>query len=161
MDLIVEDDIFESKSKYICHQCNCKTKKAAHLAMHVFKRFPYANIYWERQFNDSSNLSTPGNIVIRGDGEENRFVIAMLGQVFPGKPKFPNSNLDGFAARRQYFSECLEKMLLIPNLDSVSFPWKIACGAAGGYWPAYLSMIQKFSTKTSAKVTILRQPGAI
>ena len=35
---IIEDSIFNSKEKYLCHQCNCVTQRATHLSKDVFTR---------------------------------------------------------------------------------------------------------------------------
>ena len=148
---IITGNIFESDAKYLCHQCNCVTNRAAHLAYDVFKKYPYADIYTSRKTPDS-----PGEIIIRGDGVNQRFVIAMLGQFYPGYPKFPNSNRDGTKTREKYFQECLDKISQIKDLASLAFPWKIGCGAAGGCWDDYYKMIENFSDNIDAKVYIYR-----
>lgn len=154
--VVVQGDLFLAGERFLCHQCNCKTTRAAHLAADVFRRFPYADIYKERTSNDDPSLRTPGNIVVRGDGPA-RKIIAMLGQVFPGKPKFPSSDLDGFASRRGYFRSALDKMALLDHGSSFAFPWGIGCGAAGGCWPDYLEMIEDFARKTGLDVKIYRR----
>ncbi len=80
----------------------------------------------------------------------------MLAQFYPGKPKFPESAKDGFGARRVAFANCLLKILRIPDLRSVAFPWGIGCCMAGGDWGKYLPMIERFATKTRADVLIYR-----
>src|ERR1700679_1133705 len=112
---IVTGDFFFSKEKYICHQCNCVTSTAAHLAKDVFEKYPYANVYGARQ-----EPSKPGEIIIRGDGQSERYVVALLGQYYPGKPKYPHSNLDGTAIREKYFHRALIRLAKIPNLESVA-----------------------------------------
>lgn len=143
---VVQDSIFNSDAKYICHQCNCVTNRAAHLAAAVFHQYPYADIYSARS---GHHIPGPGeqmgNIIVRGNGVDQRFVIAMLAQYFPGKYKFPDSKMDGIAARQKAFKNCLDKISQISDLHSISFPYLIGCGAAGGDWGVYLNMIQQFS----------------
>lgn len=98
----------------------------------------------------------PGDIVVRGNGENERFVINMLAQLYPGKSRFPDDATDGFEARQTAFTNCLLKMLCIQNLHSVAFPWKIGCCMAGGDWDTYLPMIENFSEKAGADVLIYR-----
>jgi hypothetical protein len=101
---IVTGDLFDSKEKYLCHQCNCVTNKAAHLAQSVFEHYPYADIYSAR-----TEPSKPGTIEIRGNGQDQRYVIALLGQYYPGKSKYPQSDLDGQWARKSIStSHCYE-----------------------------------------------------
>jgi O-acetyl-ADP-ribose deacetylase (regulator of RNase III) len=153
---IITGDIFDSTEKYLCHQCNCLTKRAAHLSKDVFTKYPYADIYAARKEQDP-----PGTIIIRGDGQQNRFIVNMLGQVYPGSPRYPDSKLDGYKARQRYFHLCLMALAKIPNLESVAFPWKIGCGAAGGDWKYYQGTIKNFATyvaeKQGTKVVIYKR----
>jgi hypothetical protein len=155
---IVTGDIFDAKEKYLCHQTNCVTNRAAHLSKDVFEKYPYADIYAA-----ITEHSKPGRIEVRGNGLDQRYVINLLGQYYPGKPKFPTSNLDGVLAREKYFHQCLLRTAQIPNLESLAFPWKIACGAAGGDWNHYLVTLTNFADyveKTQgAKVIVYRREG--
>lgn len=90
---------------------------------------------------------------------EERYVINMLGQLFPGRPKFPDSPVDGYNARQKHFRKCLIAILEeIPDLKSIAFPWKIGCGAAGGDWDVYSEMIEGFSDYVDGDVYIYRRP---
>ncbi len=138
------------QAEYICHQCNCVTSNSAHLAKTVFGKFPWADIYKEREsktidYKNFSKGESPGDIIVRGNGKDQRYVINMLAQAFPGKPKFPDSKLDGTKARERYFLMCLKKILDLPNIKSIAFPSKIGCGAAGGDWGRYKMFIEKFA----------------
>jgi hypothetical protein len=93
-----------------------------------------------------------------GDGEARRFVVNMLGQFYPGKPRFPDGAKDGLRARRVAFAGCLLKMLRIPELRSAAFPWGIGCGAAGGDWDKYLPMLERFAARVRGDVLIYRRP---
>jgi len=137
---IVRGNLLDAKEKYLAHQCNCITKKAAHLSFDVFKRFPYADIYAGRP-----NADRPGTIVVKGDGNSQRYVINMLGQYYPGSPKYPNSTLDGSTIREKYFYQCLLEIYKIKDLESIAFPYRVGCGAAGGKWNNYLGNLENFS----------------
>lgn len=137
---IVRGDIFTSTEKYLCHQCNCITKRAAHLSKDVFEQYPYANIYQGRTEPDK-----PGHIIIKGNGQDQRYVVSLLGQYYPGTPKYPTSKLDGTQAREKYFYHALLRLAQVPDLESVAFPYKIGCGAAGGNWENYLGKITNFA----------------
>lgn len=154
---IVTGDLFDAKEKYLVHQCNCVTNKAAHLAFDVFEKYPYADIYTPRIEPDK-----PGHIIIRGNGQDQRYVAAILGQYYPGRPRYPLSSLDGAAAREKYFYNGLLRLAEVPDLESVAFPWRIACGAAGGNWEHYLGKITNFAQyvgEKGVKVKIYRREG--
>lgn len=153
---IIRGDIFDAQEKYLCHQTNCVTKRAAHLSKDVFTKYPYADIYAAR-----INPDKPGTIIVRGNGKDQRYVVNLLGQYFPGKSKYPDSSLDGLDIRKKYFHRCLMEIAKIPNLESLAFPWKISCGAAGGDWNYCLGTLNNFADyikKTQdAKVVIYRR----
>ena len=154
---LLNGDLLEATETFIAHQCNCLTNRAAHLAKSVFDRFPYANIYKDRTPNWIPLVGQQmGDIIIRGNGKDQRFVINMLGQYFPGSPKFPDSTRDGFLARQKAFQSCLDKIALLPELDSIAFPWGIGCGAAGNDWGIYRKMIKVFAEKVNVAVKVYK-----
>ena len=156
---LIQSDITLSAEQYICHQCNCVTNYAAGLAKRIFETFPYADIYSGRE-NPRKIVpenEKPGNIIICGNGREQRYIINMMAQYFPGKPKYPNSQLDGFEVREKAFKECLNKISAIQNLKSIAFPKGIGCTLAGGYWDHYLKMIEEFSDKLPNVIVKLYQ----
>jgi hypothetical protein len=122
----------------------------------IFDKYPYADCY-----SDRIEISKPGSIDIRGNGIENRFIINMHSQYYPGKPKYPESNLDGFIAREKYFHQSLLRVAKIENLESIAVNWKIGCGIAGGDWNHYLGTLTNFANyieeKQGAKVFIYRR----
>jgi O-acetyl-ADP-ribose deacetylase (regulator of RNase III) len=155
---LVKGNLLDAKEQFVCHQCNCVTRWAAHLAKDVFQRFPHADVYPPRiplGYRDQ-----PGTIKVCGDGNDQRFVIAMFAQVYPGSSKAGyTSDVDSIPSRARYFKECLDKMANGLTMASVAFPWQIGCGAAGGDWGTYVDMICDFSDKTIADVTIYKLPG--
>ena len=105
---IVAGDLLNSQEKYIAHQCNCLTQSSAGTARAIFDKFPHSDTYTDRTEPDK-----PGLIKILGDGVNQRYVINMFGQYYPGKPKYPNSTLDGQIAREKYFHQCLLRVARI------------------------------------------------
>lgn len=155
---IVDGNLLESQAKYIAHQVNCVSHGAAGLAAELFARYPHANIYSRRV--DSDSKDEPGTIVISGNGEGERFIINMMGQYYPGRPKYIDSELDGARARKRHFFHCLTRIAEIPDLESIAFPYGIGCGLAGGAWDEYRSLIEKFAAFVCdrASVSIIKLP---
>lgn len=155
---IITGSLFDAKEKYICHQINCVTKSAAHFAKDMFDKYPYADVYTGRTDPDK-----PGHIIVRGNGQDQRYVVGLLGQYYPGKPKYLLSTLDGTLVREKYFYHCLLRLAKIPNLESVAFNWRIGCGAAGGDWEHILGQINIFASyieeTQNARVVIYRREG--
>lgn len=140
MITIVKGNLLDATEKFLVHQTNCITKRAAHLSKDVFQRFPYADVYTGRQVADH-----PGSIEIRGNGVDQRYVVNLFGQYYPGKPKNPDLIYDGFQTRERYFYQGLLSLAKVSDLESVAMPVGIGCGAAGGNWNTYLSLITKFA----------------
>lgn len=137
--MFVNDNILNAKTKYIAHACNCISTTSAGLAKDIFNKYPYANIYTNRTSQDE-----PGTIKICGDGINDRFVVNLFSQIYPGKPKYPESK-DGYAAREKYFHKCLLSLAKVENLESVAFNYYIGCGLAGGDWKYYHGTILNFA----------------
>lgn len=137
---IVYGSILDAKEKYIAHQCNCLTTGSAGVAKLIFERFPYSDTYSSR-----TDADVPATIKILGNGDDQRYVINMFGQYYPGKPKYPDATLDGTKTRERYFHQCLMKVINIPELESIAFPYKIGCNLAGGNWNNYFGTLENFS----------------
>jgi O-acetyl-ADP-ribose deacetylase (regulator of RNase III) len=148
---IVEGDLLDADEQYICHQCNCITTRAAGLAAKIHSRFPHADVYSPRGGRD-----TPGGIIISGNGGDERLVISMMAQVYPGGPKFPG-DLGG--DREAMFGRCLDEIAALAGMESLAFPWGIGCGMAGGSWERYEKMLVEFDGRVSALVSIYRISG--
>jgi len=144
---IVAGDLLEATEQYICHQCNCLTVHSAGIAHSIFASFPYANIYLERKTKNAKHHLD--EIHIRGNGKDQRYVINMMAQYYPGRTKYPNSRKDGVERRHKAFRECLKKIAQIPNIESVAFPWRIGCNLGGGDWYIYENMIRDFAKENS------------
>jgi O-acetyl-ADP-ribose deacetylase (regulator of RNase III) len=155
---IITGDLLEATEKYICHQTNCvSTGGAGGIARIIFDRFPYADCYTGRTEN-----SLPGTLDIRGNGQDQRYVVNLHGQVYPGGITYPHSKLDGQEARRKHFYHGLLRLAKVPDLESVAFNWRIGCGIAGGVWEHYLGVLTNFADyvgKSNVKVSIYRREG--
>lgn len=156
---IITGDLLDAPEQYIAHQCNCLTTYAAGIAKQIFTKYPYADDYKNRIFNCQIDQYAEllGQIKVHGNGEDNRFVINMFAQLFPGQPKFPNSAKDGSLARESYFKKCLDNIAAIPGLKSIAFPYKIGCNLAGGNWDNYQRMIDRFADANANIATVIYQ----
>ena len=158
---IITGDLLEAKEKYIAHQTNCiSTGGAAGIARIIFDKWPYADCYIGRK--ETSTPSTPGTIDIRGNGIEQRRIINVHAQYYPGKCRFPLSSLDGLVAREKYFYKGLLQIAKIDDLESIAFPWRIGCGLGGGDWEHYIGKLTLFSNyleTKGVKVVIYRRVG--
>lgn len=148
----IDGDLTQTDATIVAHQCNCVTRHAKHLAATMFAAFPHANIYAERKGRDE-----PGHIVLRGNGTSERYVVNLLGQRYPGMPRFDNDTRN---MRIRWFAQCLQALARIPILqdpaNSIAFPARIGCGAAAGDWEQYRSVLERWAENhVRAKVIIV------
>jgi len=144
----VTGDLLESKATFLVHQTNCVTTRGRGLSAAMFRRFPQANVYRQR------GPRTPGTVKVIGR------VVNLFGQHRPGKAPTPEIRHQ----RLRWFQQGLEALLPIvmaaPNA-SVAFPYRIGCGLAGGSWPAYQTVLNKFAADLGPDhpVYIVRRRG--
>lgn len=158
---IIAGDLLEASEQYIVHQTNCLSDGgAAGVARLIFNKYPYADCYSDRTAN-----SKPGTIDIRGNGLDQRYVINLHGQYYPGGVYDDNSELDGNIARQKYFYKGLLQISKLENLKSIAFPAGIGCGIAGGDWEYYKGVLTNFAKfvfeKQQTKVAIYCLPEMI
>lgn len=143
---IAAGNLLESECQYIAHQCNCYSTRSAGLATALFKAFPWADVYSDRRQrgNDAASF---GSITIHGNPQLNqRQVINIFGQLYPGKP---SPGRDSVTARLAAFRKALARIARIPELTSIGFPYGIGCGLAGGDWNEYQKLLDDFAEEVS------------
>jgi hypothetical protein len=160
---LCEQDITTHPASYLVHQTNCVSDTWSGLALAVFNSFPWSNTYKGRVKYD-----VPGSIQVCGEGEQ-RKVINLMGQYFPGAHDPNPESKDSEKARHGFFSEGLagiEGLLSMGALGeeketSFVFPWLIGCGLARGNWDHYLGEIKNFAHRNSGRaiVFVTKLPG--
>lgn len=155
----ITGDLLSATEKYIVHQTNCVSNGgAAGLAYYLFSKFPYANVY-----NGREEPSSPGTNIISGNGQDQRYIVNLMGQYYPGGIHYADH--DNEAARKKYFHHALIRLAKVENLESIAFPFKIGCGIAGGNWDWYLGTICNFANfvkeTQNTEVVIYQREGDI
>lgn len=163
---VLRADLLEVTADCIVQQCNCVTLNAQGLAASIASKYAYADLYGQRTGRNAScaTLATqaaPGTcILVRPPPDVAGPVIAhLMGQIAPGKPEsaarkygvLPGT--DDVKSRHGYFKSALAELADVCFKEEwkvVAFPFRVGCGLAGGSWPDYLAMLQKFSDLVSA-----------
>ncbi len=159
----VAGDIFAAKwdidLQFIAHQANCVSRSAKGFSAALFSRFPWADIYAQREAH-----SKPGGVTIKWpppDGDSARFatpaVIHIFGQWAIGTPgrwnaRYARSDeeraiVETKAQRAEWFAEALRGLDAMKLPGVVAVPYGIGCGLADGDWPTYLKMLEDASTR--------------
>jgi hypothetical protein len=144
----IKGNLLNSKEKYIAHQVNAVSRNAAGLASSIFCTFPYADIYSSRKLNfNPIDEDFPGNISIKGNGNDERYVINMIAQYYPGKSQSGYNSFDSKDDRLKYFNRCLSKIAAIKDLQSIAMPKYVGCNLAGGNWEDYNKLLEIFAER--------------
>ena len=139
----VKGDLLDKRFKIIAHQCNCVSSSGSGLYSYIIGKYPWADIYQQRQ-----NYSTPGTILQMNN------IIHMFSQYYPGGP---NNKNDSKQLRLQWFKKCLDEISILP-IDNIAFPCYIGCGLARGNWDDYHDAIKMFAqNNTHIQVYIVKK----
>lgn len=145
MIVIKKGNIFDSPYP-IVHQCNCVTANSAFLARDIFDRYPFANTYKDRKIP-----TTPGTIDVLQGSKSGKIIVNIYSQYYPGKANYSSDNS---SKRLEWFKMGL-KELEEYGFETISVPYKIGCGSAGGNWDEYFEALKEFSL-SGTKVVIYK-----
>ena len=136
----VTGNLLYAKEQYVAHQCNCTSRGVTGVAASIFRQWPTANVYDLRYCPKLERRV--GNVWVCR--ENNRPVIAMFAQHYPGGPSsmtVPGTKfVDDDKQRLTWFKTCLKKIAELKP-ESVAFPHSIGCGLAKGNWNEYLATL--------------------
>lgn len=145
---VVYKNILEAEEQYIAHQTNVSSSNYSGVAKAIFEAYPWSNNYNTKRFDRL------GSIDIFGNGNEQRYVININAQRYPGKADI--NPFDSTEERVEHFQNCLTEISKIPNITSLALPHKIGCGLAGGDWFTYLSIIKSFAINNQISTVLYK-----
>jgi len=131
----------------LVQQNNCYSKRPAGLSSAFIQKFgTKANVYKQ------DNRDKLGTIQLTKLNSE-QTMVSCFGQLKPGKR-------GSKAVRENAFLNCLNSLLTYLKKENITtpifFPFKIACGLAGGNWVSYKNMINNFAKKYSGATYIVK-----
>jgi O-acetyl-ADP-ribose deacetylase (regulator of RNase III) len=147
----IEGNILDSKADVIGQQCNCVTMgNGKGLAAQIFSRFPYADVYSKRT---EHNKSVPGTWTIHGNGQDERYILNLYTQYYPGGAKY---NSDSEDLRLRWFQTALTGFFKTHPGKSLALPHGIGCGLAGGNWSLYERAIKEAAATSGAQIILYK-----
>lgn len=154
---IIDGNLLDATEQFVAHQCNCLSRgQAAGIAKHIFSKWPWADVYIQRNGWVDREISKPGTVQICGNGKDQRYVVALYSQIYPGQAYPPKDSAEN---RQKLFREsldCFKKFPEVKGSYSIAFPWKVGCGIAGGDWTIYQAMLEEFSKDVDGDVVIYK-----
>lgn len=144
---IINGNLLNSDSLFIAHQTNCVGESAGGVAHAIFKKWPLSDDYARKTHGKFGTIKIHK---VRPD----KYVINMFSQYYPGGQNDYHNDTE---LKRQFaFRECLKQIVEQVSeiaqdnstaIPTVSFPYLIGCGIAGGKWSHYLQMLENFEEK--------------
>lgn len=165
MATVIAGDWLKQKG-YLVAQYDCVTRSSYGLAQTLVQHFGLpAQVYERRPGQDrtASECITPGTISLHPVNHQGQILVALYGQVCPGRPggcteeyktQFPKLPPE---KRPKYFAECLKELLWQANPTvPMYFPDQIGCTLEqGGSWTYYRRCIDHFATRYKGRVYIV------
>ena len=153
---VIDGNLLDSNDTYIAHQCNCVTTKVSGVAKAIFEKYPIAND------NENGTHGKFGEVKIHKI-DNNRYILNMFTQYNTGDPKADKED------REVAFGQALLRMANALHNHSkkngipftISLPYMIGCGLAGGNWEHYSMMLEFFAEIVRLKggeVTLYKLP---
>ena len=161
---IVNGDLLCATEEYICQQNNCIAVKPHGLSESIRRSLGVDPYSIRRSLNGRNyavpeDQSIPGTIQIYTSNNTKNKIICMYAQYGMSKPyRYNTSNnfrgkyndsytVDSYESRLIWFYKCLYEISKLKPV-SLSFPYNIGCGLAGGNWNRdYYPAIMYFSEK--------------
>ncbi len=132
----VQGDLLTSKSQVIAHQVNCQGVMGSGIAKQIKEKYPKVFGCYEFHCNV---VEVRKELLGQCDLCENEpfYIANLFGQYDYGTHK----RMTNYEAIYNAL-ENLHKDMINLNLTSVSFPYKMSCGLAGGDWHVVYAMIE-------------------
>lgn len=171
--ILKSGDLLESDADVLVQQCNCLTRTSKGLSAAIAQRLgvdPYAQRSGTN-VADATSTSQPGSVSLHAvRGRPQQQVACLYAQYAPGscrrtyasyeRVKQERGVEESAALREQWFEACLGALAaqLGPEVRSVAFPHGIGCGLAGGSWPRYCAMLERWAASVPFAVSIVTMP---
>ena len=170
----VTGNLLENDCDMIVQQLNCLCVRPHGLSEDIAKKYPYADVYNRRRSVGTKNLAIPedrpepGTVVLSHShkkDDNNPIVVGIFGQYDFGKLRYrsyrPQYKITETRELREFWFEnglnILRDWLVKNNYGKnfkIGFPYKIACGLAGGNWDKYRKMLERFANSIECQVFV-------
>lgn len=132
---IIDGNLFDSKAKIICHQCNCQGVMGSGVAAEVKKRYPevYA-LYRDTYEKDGLRLGE----VIFVENFYGQIIANLLGQEKYG---YDGKQYTHYDKLQECFNH-VKDFMKHENIKTVAFPYLMSCHRGGGDWNIVYKMIE-------------------
>jgi len=152
-------DLLTSDCTILAHQANCQKTFGAGIALQIKKQFPEA--YQADLDYHYSEKERYGRCSVAYIKRENKFIVNLYAQRYPGKPFDDSDQKSRYKAMESSLDMLMKS---IPNLREKGFPVRIGlpmyigCGLAGGDWDVVHGILKKISEKYKEDIHLIEKP---
>lgn len=142
--ILVEGNLLDANTDFICHQVNCQGKMASGIAKSIRERYPdvykHYMLMWDAH---QKGLVEPPQLLGKAqyvpiynydNFKQPYYCINMFAQDKYGYNGKQYTSIEAFKS-------CLEQINLWAKDRTVAFPWKIGCVRGGANWEEVLPLI--------------------
>lgn len=149
---IIKGNIFDGSENIICHQTNCLGIMGGGIAYQVKKQYPKVFLEYYELCNKIKNKKELLGQVQYCKISSDRYIANCFGQLDIGL---------GIQTNYNALKSCLQNVYETAQKYnySVSIPYKIGCGLAGGDWNIVYKMIQDIFEKSKIDCVIYNFEG--
>lgn len=137
---IIDENIVDSDTMIIAHQCNCTSTGVSGVAAAIFDKWPAAN-------DNARGSHGAFGATNFHEVEPGKFIANIFAQQYPSVPGQPG---DGKYARAKAFEKGLKEITLYFQgsrdlRPTIALPYLVGCGSAGGDWDVYQEILEAFA----------------
>ena len=149
---IVNGNILNGTENILCHQTNCIGIMGGGVALQVRKTYPSVYEEYKKCCERHSPEDMLGKVQLCKTNIPNRFIANCFGQLYIGSGLQTN-----YDALRKALSRVKE--VASEKGYSVSIPYNIGCGLAGGDWNIVSKMIEEIFGQSSINCVLYKYGG--
>lgn len=142
--IILPGSCLDSMAQVIAHQTNCKGVMGAGVARAIRKEYPEITQEYQAECKSNNMLGKCQLIATR----DARYIANLFGQ-----KGFGSGLQTNYDALRSALHSLVEQMQLL-KLKSVSMPYNIGCGLAGGDWNVVFSILRDTFAGTDIRLEL-------
>lgn len=133
----VNGNILDATNTIICHQVNCQGVVGSGIALQIKNKYPQVYSDYMRFYDKFGRDDLLGRTVISRDDKSDIFIMSMFSQYRYGRDK-RHTDYEAMRMCFEFIKEQSDDCGM-----SISIPYKIGCGLAGGDWNVVYKMIEE------------------
>jgi len=133
----INGNILNTNDTIICHQVNCQGVMGSGIALQIKNKYPQVYSDYMKFFKEYGKDDLLNRTVTSYDDNSNVFIMSMFSQYKYGRDK-RHTDYESMRKCFEFIKEQSDDCGM-----SISIPYKIGCGLAGGDWEIVYKIIEE------------------